>query len=179
MVKKTNSGVGFSEIVVKLLFQLGKAIVHLLEVVRVKRVLYTVTIKLDEDFKSIIAVRLRDGVMVNGENIKELMERCIESLGTINALKEEETKVCSVLSMVEGGRNKVGDSIRASTAKSLLYTFSAGLEDLRQKLLAWILISITMYIFNLQFNLVDVVGIKNVNLGQNFIVGSGVDNEGI
>lgn len=116
---------------------------------------------------------------VNGENIKELMERCIESLGMINALQEEKANVGGVLSVVEGSRDKVGDSTGASKAKSLLHAFFAGLEDLRQKLLMWILDSITIYIFNLQFNFVDIVGIKNVNLGKHFIVGSGVDNKGI
>lgn len=68
--------------------------------------------------------------MVRGENVKELKESSIELTGTVNALVEEEAEVGGVLTMVKVGRDKAGQGIRSSMAKSLIYALSVGLENL-------------------------------------------------
>lgn len=118
---------------------------------------------------------------IRGENVKELIESSIELTGTVNALVEEEAEVGGVLTMVKVGRDEAGQGIRSSMAKSLIYALSVGLENLWNKQLVWILISIYMFNLHLDFVMVvvvvvDVVGVKNMNLRPHLIVGIGLDS---
>lgn len=94
----------------------------------VKRVVKTV--KLEEDFKSIITLRLGDRVMIKRKIVKELTDRCIESTYTKEAFKELEAEVGGFLAMVKGGREKVREGINLNKAKSLFNRFSVGTENL-------------------------------------------------
>lgn len=76
--KKTNSGTRFLKILVKFLFQIRKATVHFMKFAGVRGVKRVVkTVKLEEDFKSIITLRLGDRVMIKRKIVKELTDRCI------------------------------------------------------------------------------------------------------
>lgn len=88
------------------------------------------TVKLEEDFKSIITLRLGDRVMIKRKIVKELTDRCIESTYTKEAFEELEAEVGGFLTMVKGGREKVREGINLYKAKSLFNRFSVGTEKL-------------------------------------------------
>lgn len=88
------------------------------------------TVKLEEDFKSIITLRLGDRVMIKRKIVKELTDRCIESTYTKEAFEELEAEVGGFLAMVKGGREKVREGINLNKAKSLFNRFSVGTENL-------------------------------------------------
>lgn len=88
------------------------------------------TVKLEEDFKSIITLRLGDRVMIKRKIVKELTDRCIESTYTKEAFEELEAEVGGFLAVVKGGREKVREGINLNKAKSLFNRFSVGTENL-------------------------------------------------
>lgn len=68
--------------------------------------------------------------MVKREIVKEIKDRCVETMSMVNALEELEAEVGGFLAMVKGVREKAGEGIRPDMSKSIFHQFSVGFQNL-------------------------------------------------